>query len=300
MMDQSNKKAALLGAFCADAYALGSHWVYSCDVIEDALLDWDGHNAPLTDYHGDKQAGELTHYGDQMLWLLESIAKEHDFDLDAFSLYWKEKISNYGGYVDGASKATLAVMNDNAAHTGSNDLSVAGRFAPLLYLYCDDLKGLLEAVEEHSAFTHNNRLVEQSSLYFAEVAYHVMHGAPLEETLRRTAKEYDEMIQIWVTEGFDSRFRPTRDVIGHFGQSCGVVSGFPGVIHLLVKYQENYESAMLENAKAGGDSAARGLIAGTILGALHGTDTIPQRWIDSLVHIKAIEKLMMEIDAQES
>ncbi len=299
-MSNSNKRAALFGAFCADAYALGSHWVYSCDVIEDASLDWKGHNAPLTDYHGDKKAGDLTHYGDQMLWLLESIAKEHDFDLDAFALYWKEKITNYSGYVDGASKATLAVLNDNAAHIGSKDLSVAGRFAPLLYLYCDDLKGLLEAVEQHSSFTHDNPLVEQSSLYFAEVAYHVMQGVPLEETLLHTAKEYDEMIQIWVSEGFESRLRPTIDVIGHFGQSCGVVSGFPGVIHLLVKHQDSYEFAMLENAKAGGDSAARGLIVGTILGALHGINAIPQRWIDSLAHAQEIEKLTVEINARES
>ncbi len=299
-MDHSNKKSALFGAFCADAFALGSHWVYDCDVIENASLDWEGHNDPLTTYHGAKLAGDFTHYGEQMLWLLESISKEHDFDLDAFTHYWKEKISYYGGYVDGASKATLAVLNTNTTHSGSNDLSVAGRFAPLLYLYADDLKGLLEAVEFHSAFTHNNHLVEQSSLYFAEVAYQVLHGAPLEETLWQRAQEYDETIQSWIQEGFDNQFRSSRDAINYFGQSCSVVSGFPGVIYLLVKYQNSYELAILENTKAGGDSAARGLIIGTILGALLGIDAIPSRWIDSLVHIDEIKKLMAEIDVQES
>ena len=296
-MDISQKKAALFGAFCADAYALGAHWVYDCDVIENAIRDWKVHNAPVTEYHKGKSAGDFTHYGDQMLWLLESIARENDFDMDAFARLWQQKMQNYQGYIDGASKATLAVLNDSAEHTGSRDLSAAGRFAPLIYLYGDDLNTLLQVVEEHAAFTHDNSMVEESSLYFAEVSYHLLQGQELEKTLREVVLEYNESIQTWVKEGFESRSQPTRDAIRDFGQSCGVSSGLPGVIHLLLRYQDDYEKAMVENVKAGGDSAARGMIAGTILGIIQGMEAIPAHWIASLTDIAKIKQYMSEIDA---
>jgi ADP-ribosylglycohydrolase len=39
---------------------------------------------------------------------------------------------------------------------------------------------------------------------------------------------------------------------------------------------------MVENVMAGGDSAARGIILGGILGYVHGIDAIPQTWRDGL------------------
>lgn len=296
-MDRSKTEGALWGAFCADAYALGAHWVYDCEVIEAAALDWQSHNRPLTAYHGEKEAGEFTHYGDQMLWLLESVAEQKGFDLDLHARRWHRRMQQYGGYVDGASRATLAVLNEGAKHAGSRDLSAAGRFAPLLYFYADDFKALLEAVSAESAFTHSNPHVEHSSLFFAEVAYHLFREDDLEALLHECAKEYDETIRSWVRAGMESKAEPTVSAIAGFGKSCGVDSGFPGVIHLLLKYQDDYENAIIENVKAGGDSAARGLIAGTLLGVRNGVESIPKAWVDHLRHAKEIAAYMRTIDA---
>jgi ADP-ribosylglycohydrolase len=295
-MDRSKTEGALWGAFCADAYALGAHWVYDCDAIEAAPLEWKSHNKPLTTYHGGKDAGEFTHYGDQMLWLLESVAEHRGFDIDMFTRLWHTRMQSYVGYVDGASKATLAMLNEGTGHAGSKDLSAAGRFAPLLYFYTDDFKPLLKAVAMQSAFTHSNAHVERSSLYFAEVAYHLLREDDLEAVLVACAKEYDEIIFDWVMAGIKSKKEPTRSAIAAFGKSCGVGSGFPGVIHLLLKYQDDYENAMVENVKAGGDSAARGLIAGSLLGLRNGKDAIPETWIDRLKHVEEITDFMGMID----
>jgi ADP-ribosylglycohydrolase len=296
-MDRSKTEGALWGAFCADAYALGAHWVYDCDAIEAAPLEWKSHNKPLTTYHGDKDAGEFTHYGDQMLWLLESVAEHNGFDIDVFAGLWHARMQEYGGYVDGASKSTLAMLNEGAGHAGSKDLSAAGRFAPLLYFYADDFKALLKAVAMQSAFTHSNAHVERSSLYFAEVAYHLLREDDLESVLVECAREYDEIIHAWVMAGVRSKEEPTRPAIAAFGKSCGVASGFPGVIHLLLKYQDDYETAIVENVKAGGDSAARGLIVGSLLGLRNGKGAIPKAWIDHLRHAGEIKTCMSMIDA---
>lgn len=297
MMNRSKTEGALWGAFCADAYALGAHWVYDREAIDAAALDWKSHNRPLTTYHGDKDAGEFTHYGDQMLWLLESVARQKGFDIDLYVRLWHRRMEQYKGYVDSASRATLAMLNEGAGHAGSRDLSAAGRFAPLLYFYADDLKALLEAVAIESAFTHNNPYVEQSSLFFAEVAYHLLYEDDLEMLLHECAKEYDEEIRYWIEAGVKSKAEPTSSAIAGFGQSCGVDSGFPGVIHLLLKYPDDYKNAIVENVKAGGDSAARGLIAGTLLGARNGVEAIPKTWIDHLKHVEEITAYMGTIDA---
>jgi ADP-ribosylglycohydrolase len=266
-------------------------------VIETAPLAWESHNRPLTDYHGDKDAGEFTHYGDQMHWLLESVAEHNGLDIDVFASLWHRRMQEYEGYVDGASKATLAMLNEGAGHAGSRDLSAAGRFAPLFYFYAEDFKGLLKAVAMQSAFTHSNAHVERSSLYFAEVAYHLLREDDLESVLVECAQEYDEIIHSWVMAGVRSKKEPTRSAIAAFGKSCGVDSGFPGVIHLLLKYQDDYEQAIVENVKAGGDSAARGLIAGSLLGLRNGKESIPKTWIDHLKHAKEIGTYMSMIDA---
>jgi len=53
---------------------------------------------------------------------------------------------------------------------------------------------------------------------------------------------------------------------------------------------------LIENAMAGGDSAARGLIVGMILGAHLGIDAIPQKWLSELKSYHKIVELMAQIN----
>jgi len=49
-----------------------------------------------------------------------------------------------------------------------------------------------------------------------------------------------------------------------------------------VKYEDDYAEAMKQNVYAGGDSCARGMVAGMILGAYNGVDSIPVEWVSAL------------------
>jgi len=293
-MNKEKLSGALWGSLCADAYALGAHWVYDVKEIENASLDLEAFNNPMTTYHANKRAGDFTHYGDQTLWLLESISNEKKFDADKFSKLWKENMKQYDGYVDGASKATLEGLENglavNVCGSSSRDLSAAGRVAPLIYFYADDKDALFEAIKLQTNFTHRNESVEESALFFAELTLAMVEGVDLNSAITTISTRYSTTLQKWVEHAKQSVLLPTAIAIADFGQSCSVNVGFLGVIHLLLKYQNNYVQALKENVLSGGDSAARGMIVGMVLGAKN-ENQIPKTFKNGLTNFDKINSL---------
>ncbi len=57
---------------------------------------------------------------------------------------------------------------------------------------------------------------------------------------------------------------------------------FPGVIHLIAKYEDDLKKALTECVMAGGDSAARGSMAAMVLGAYLGVDAIDPDWLNGM------------------
>ena len=53
--------------------------------------------------------------------------------------------------------------------------------------------------------------------------------------------------------------------------------------------------ALIQNVMAGGDSAARGMAVGMVLGAHLGVEAIPQEWIEGLKKREEIEELLDKI-----
>jgi ADP-ribosylglycohydrolase len=70
---------------------------------------------------------------------------------------------------------------------------------------------------------------------------------------------------------------------------------FPGVVHLIVKYENNLEEALIQSVMAGGDSAARGMLVGMVLGAHLGPESIPGKWLSELLRRKEIDALLDQI-----
>ena len=66
-------------------------------------------------------------------------------------------------------------------------------------------------------------------------------------------------------------------------------------MHLIAKYEEDLEEALVQTVMAGGDSAARGMIVGMVLGAYLGADGLPGRWVSELAKGPQIEALLEQI-----
>ena len=282
-------EGAVWGAFLADSLALGAHWIYDTAVIDREFGRVEALMKPLPgSYHPNREAGDFTHYGDQILWLLESLKKGEGFDLAAFSKRWQEGMENYTGYVDGATRSTLANFAQGAGpeKSGSNsdDLSAAVRIAPICLVHQGDGDGLEAAARAQAAMTHNNAKVLDGAAFLARVLGAVLEGAAPVAAVEAALEGpfAGEPWEGWVKEGLASAGEDTRKAIARFGPMCRLDAGFPGVIHLLARYQEDYREANIENVMAGGDSAARGIAAGMILGAHLGRKALPEAWMASL------------------
>jgi ADP-ribosylglycohydrolase len=293
--------AAVWGALVADALSLGSHWVYNTHVIDKKFGRPDRYLDPLTSYHKGKKAGDFTHYGDQTLLLLESLARDGGFEAGHFESRWQQFFTSYDGYFDKATKATLDNLS-NGVHfpqcgSDSDDLGGAARIAPLVCAYATDLGRLVAASRDQTALSHNNPLVVHSAEFFARTAVKCLQGSKPSEALLSALEESagKSALTEWVDAGRASVATETRAAIGDFGQMCEVGAAFPATIHLIFKYEHDFKDALVENVMAGGDSAARGLLAGMVLGAYHGLHAIPRQWLDGLTAADRIAGLLAQI-----
>lgn len=292
-------RAMLLASFVGDALSLGVHWIYNTNVIDKKWGRVENYLKPeRPTYHPTKDLGDFTHYGDQTLVLLESVAENSDYSLNHFATSWQDFFKNYDGYFDGATKDTLDNLAAGreliAAGSGSDDLAGAARIAPLVYCYRNDEGKLIQSARSQAAFTHNNPEVIDSAEIFARAALQVLDGQTPVTAIKQVVDDgfSREPYTAWVQEGLQSATVETRQAMLDFGQMCEVESAFPCVIHLVAKYEKNLSQALIENAMAGGDSAGRGLIAGMVLGAHLGLEAIPPRWLTELKAHDRIVELM--------
>jgi ADP-ribosylglycohydrolase len=266
---------AIEAALVADAYALGAHWIYDEAQLKSLDINWEELNAPQSIWHKGKQKGDFTHYGDHGKWLETYVRKNKHFDISTYGGYWLDNMQTYTGYVDASSRETLQTLEkDPKSGKGSrsHDLSIIGRIAPLL-LVSSGKEEFLEQVQSFVAFTHNSEVALKAAHFFGSVLYDVAEGAAIADALSRA--EVETLLKNAYDAAMQSKGKESFATIRNFGPACGVEGGFEGVIHLLLTYEE-YKEAMMANAKAGGDSAARGMIVGMIMGA--AGKEIPHSW----------------------
>jgi len=292
----------VLPALAADALCLGPHWIYNQDKI--ARLYPNGirrYDAPKSQYHPGKSAGDFTHYGDQTHALLRSVALRGGFDAegwrDDWSRFWSKNTTTYR---DGATTTTL----DNLAHgvatpSGSNDLAGAARIAPVLAaLSGASLEQRIKAAREQTALTHGDTATIDCAEFFTRVVDAVRTAAPIPQALETAAAaSYAALDAAGALKAAQGRIADEPLVAAAtFGLTCHTPEAFPLSLYFLLKFADQPLEALVQNAMAGGDSSARGLLIGLVMGAAHGTDWMPHAWLDELKARVELEALLQLID----
>jgi ADP-ribosylglycohydrolase len=302
-MMKEKAKGMVMASFLADSLALGGHWVYNTHVIERKFGLVEHLEKPLgKSYHGTKDAGDFTHYGDQTLVLLESVVECSGFDLTRFSQSWRSLFESYDGYFDNATKDTLEHFAEGSgpesSGSASTDLAGAARIAPIVYTYREDLETMIAASRAQTAMSHNNPMVVESAEFFTRVLWHVLRGNTPTAAMERVCGEElkKDTLCEWVDAGLKSKGVDTMSTIDSFGQACEIDMAFPSTVHLIAKYENDLKACLIENVMAGGDSASRGMLSGMVLGTHLGYGAIPETWLSELNKIGKITGLLDIID----
>ncbi|MFA8300495.1 MAG: ADP-ribosylglycohydrolase family protein [Hyphomicrobiales bacterium] len=291
---------AVLASFIGDALSLGVHWIYDTRIIEKEFGDITGYTSPLPNsYHPTKSTGQLTHYGDQELALLESLSCHKTFYIDKFIEDWTAKLNEYSGYRDHATKITLRNINQGIKFpyvgSQSNELGGVCRIPPLFLLAIDNDK-ILEMALEQTQFTHNSPVLLKVCSFIVELCFAVISGSSILEGIEtvKKKKEYKDILEL-VDKAVKSKGKRTRTEIKRFGQMCSVRNAFPSLIHLLVSYEDDPKAGLIENLKAGGDSAARSILYSFIMGLKHGIGWMDEQWIKDLQEKDKIKDLFSDL-----
>ena len=300
-MKLSNMKNIVINSLVADALSLGSHWIYSQQEIAEKFGSISGYSDPATTYHLGKKAGDFTHYGDQTMVLLRSLASHGCFDFASFGDEWRAFWENpeTQSYRDGATKATLANLRNGLppAQTASpsNDIAGAARIAPLFLLKWKSNDDLIAAARVQTSFTHGDAAVVDAAEFFARVTLAVRDGVAIPEALRAAVS--NTIQEEWLDAALASSASATSDSAATktHGLTCHIPEAFPAVCHLLLRHPDDVAAALTVNVEAGGDNAARGMIIGMIHGAKPDAKPLPEHWPTGLSAYSEIQQLIETI-----
>ncbi len=292
----------LLGAFAADSLALGAHWEYDQKRIAETLGEVREPLAPtLNAYHPGKGAGDLSHYGDQAVWLLRFVRERGRFDAAGFAARWREQMRTYAGYMDHASKDTLRNMEQGIEPSGAETTDFAGPARLVALLPAHPLRGagpdqieafLADAVDQ-TRITHNTPLLAEVAAFLGRSLHALCNGAGMGEAFAAAAGEdYTHLpAQKWLTAAESRLDHGAEQTLLAMGQACGVPGAMLGTLFLAEKYETDPVEGLVRNVMAGGDSCARGFMLGALFGARNSGEWIPASWRKILSVTGEIEKI---------
>jgi ADP-ribosylglycohydrolase len=135
---------------------------------------------------------------------------------------------------------------------------------------------------EHLALTHPGMKMKTSATLIMDLLLKVLEGKALRKTiLDEISSQQNPLMGHSFTKWLDD---PDETVVGpRFSTACYVEDSVPAVVYLALKYHDDPEKALVANTNLGGDNAGRGAVLGALLGAAHGMEGFPKRWVENLV-----------------
>jgi len=228
-----------------------------------------------------------------------------------------------------ASNPTAKGNARKALAANVNCLIAATHFLPL-FLLAGDSKPDEESIVADAVSTvyisHNNADPVAACEFLTRTLYRMFYNSmPLADALNfSAAKMNHQLINKWlsdaqnkVTEATDPNSALSKEEfvddiaitsmsrlwdIGKsepikIGKASPTEGALPSALYFSLKYKDNIEAGLIANANCGGDSAARGIVIGMLLGAQTHPVHLPSthRWMTGHNMMKKVETLMEKL-----
>lgn len=288
----SKLKGMILGAYIGDALALGMHWIYDQEDIKSKWAGLETMTYPHAPYHACKVAGDFTHYGDQALFFHKYLKDGYSLTREKFYEKYYIFMSQYMGYRDHASQTTLDRIKTQTQGSKSNELGGATSLFTCLYFSYPNMDKALEAVDLRVSLTHDDWPLRQRANFLVQWTQGILGGGRPSDVLYKLMDKAAEVVKADLIKAEQVLAYGPAYAIKTLGQTCDSNQAFPGVLYLVLKYEKDFEAALINNVYGGGDSAARGMIVGGLLGAYYGEKNLPIHWLARMTHLKTLEDLL--------
>lgn len=180
---------AVVGAACADAASMSTHWVYDVAALNAMVAASVGRDAAFLDPPADAfykyPLGSPSPYGQQAAALLHSLVETGGFSPEAyaactFATFGAPAFTAGGGYLDGSTKGFLRAVRAGAGWPDcgvpDDQANAVARLPPLVAAYAGDPQ-LLPAVEQMVCVTQNSDIAVAWGTAAARVLEAVILGA---------------------------------------------------------------------------------------------------------------------------
>ena len=290
-------------ALAADTLALGVHWIYDPPRVAALFNLIQGPMEPQADsHHRQAVKGDFTHFGDQIMTLLESVSDLKTFNLEDWADRWRLLFHNYKGYMDHATRDTLAnfAAGRPLAEAGSQstDMAPAARLAPLYLVYGGDEGRLLTWAREQASLTTRHPLILELVEFWAAALHRALEGEEIPAALAEAAEIHlrDGELRRLYQAGLDSAGEAdSTAVINRFGASCDAFKMFPGLIHLALRHSAQPREAMIQSILGAGDNATRATLIGTLMAAGYGASFMHPLWYEGVNRRARIEVYLANV-----
>ena len=150
------------------------------------------------------------------------------------------------------------------------------------------LEQVAEWAREDAALTHPHPVCQQAnSLYASAIAYAVRTGCEPQELYERI-QTWAENIPAEPTLMSAIDGAATAPPAEYMHQQGWVLTAFRNALWQLL-HAENLEEAVVDTVQRGGDTDTNAAICGALLGAVHGREAVPKRWVDQLLNCRPKE-----------
>lgn len=290
----NNLEKAVLGALIQDKYTLGLHWIYDTDKVKERFKDnVDVFDVEKDSFHKTKSKGDFTHYGDILVHFMEYMSSVDALDVATYYENFVSWMNEYKGYKDHATKMVIENFNDgNYKGSDSSELGGLVKISPILLKYADQPElAKLYAIAFTKA-THDHPIPVTLATFFTDLVYNLQNEMILTQAIDEALKSMPMMIVDLYKKATKVLELEPVEAIKELGQACPSEMAFPSVLYLLLKYQSDADSLFKANVLAGGDSAARGMMLGMVMGAAGFMDEKSLETMNQKEHvIELIESL---------
>lgn len=273
-------------ALTADALSCSSHWAYERESIFPLSPVDSANTSSLSDNDREisSAAGmRLTHLGEQMIWLRQSLDESGRYDPEQWRAQWLTGMSGYRGHIDAASSFTLE-------HTGlwparSDDVGGAARLAPLLDLGLG-MEETVRAARCQTALTHGNPGVADAAEFFVRATFAIEEGEDISQSLFLAAAsgnyqqlEAGDLLARALSTDPDDLEGTAREL----GTLGGVREAFPLMLYLAERPKSDFPTIIEENAQVGGETSARSMLLALLFAARDGTSVLDEQLLDGIL-----------------